>query len=115
MKPFLVILILTTFMVFNSCERTVEYPFEAEVLGKNSDCGLYAIKFNGNLEQLHEIADTYILDDIYIAKNLPQNLQIDGMIIILNIRKLKNSELTECTTLGPSYPWIYVLNAKAKQ
>ena len=115
MKSLLGIIILTILVTFNSCERTEGYPFEAKVLGRNSDCGLFAIKFSENLTQVQEIAGTSILDDVYIAKNLPLELQTEGLSIVLNIRKIQNSELTACTDRGPSYPWIYVLNAKAKQ
>jgi hypothetical protein len=115
MKPLLVILILTILVTFNSCERTEEYPFEAKVLGKNSDCGLFAIQFTKNIQQANEIAGTLFTEYIFIAKNLPTDLQVDGLSIILNIRRIQNSELSECTDLGPSYPWIYVLNAKVKQ
>lgn len=115
MKYIVYVLVLTIFATFNSCEKKVEYPFEAEVLGQNSDCGLYAIKFTTNLDIVHEIADSYILDETFIAKNLPENLQLKGLTIVLNIRQIQNSELTACTDRGPSYPWIYVLNAKIKE
>ena len=80
---------------FYSCKRNdlnKDYPFEAEVLGRNSDCGLFAIKFSDKLDKVREIADTYVLEDIYIAKNLPIELQTAGLIIILNIRKPIGSE-----------------------
>ena len=114
MKSIILISFMTIMVILNSCEKKAEYPFEAEVLGRNSDCGLYAIKFKTNLQMLHDIADSYILDETYIAKNLPENLQVDGLIIVLNIRKIQNSELTACTDRGPTFPWIYILNAKIK-
>lgn len=119
MKHLYLFISLIIGIVSISCEKnnnTVnEYPFEAEVIGKNSDCGLYAIKFTENLDQVYEIADSHILEDIYIAKNLPEELQIEGLSIVLNIRKIKDHELGACTCRGPSYPWIYVLSAKKKE
>ena len=115
MKPILGILMFTILVTFNSCKETDEYQFKAEVIGRNTDCGFFAVKFTENLDQVHEIADTYILEDIYIAKNLPLELQTEGSLIVLNIRKIKDSELSICTDRGPSYPWIYVLNAKTEQ
>ena len=87
MKPLLGILILTILVTFNSCERTEEYPFEAKVLGKNSDCGLFAIQFTKNIQQANEIAGTLITQYIFIAKNLPTDLQVDGLSITLNMRR----------------------------
>ena len=115
MKPITLITLMTMLVILSSCEKKVEYPFEAEVLGQNSDCGLYAIKFKTNLDRVHDIADSYVLDETYIARNLPENLQSEGLIIVLNIRKIQDSELTACTHEGPTYPWIYVINAKIKE
>ena len=107
--------LMAIMLILNSCEKKVEYQFEAEVLGYNPDCSLYAIKFKTNLDKLHEIADSHILNETYIAKNLPENLRSEGLIIILNVRKIKDTELSVCTDVGPSFPWIYVLNAKIKE
>ena len=118
MKHLILFISLIIGIVFISCEENStinEYPFEAEVLGRNSDCGIYAIRFINNLYKVHEIADSHVLDDIYIARNLPEELQIEGLFIVLNIRKIKDSELGACTHRGPSYPWIYVLSAKKKE
>jgi len=117
MKPLTLFITLAIVSTYFSCEKNNNvnnYQFEAEVLGQNSDCGLFAIKFTDNLDKVMAIAETSVSGDIYIARNLPDDLQIQGQMIILNIRKPKASELTPCTALGPSYPWIYVTNAKLK-
>jgi hypothetical protein len=118
MKPFILLIFIAIGFTFSSCEKNNtdrEFPFEAEVLGRNTDCGIFAIKFTNNLDQVHEIADSYVLNDVYIEKNLPAELQIEGLSIVLNIRKIQDSELGICTDMGPSYPWIYVLSAKKKE
>lgn len=112
------ILLLAVFLNLSSCENErsdPSFPFEAEVLGINMDCGLPAIKFNGNLDQINEIAGLNSSNAIFIAKNLPSDLQAEGKTIVLMIRKIENSELKACTTMGPGYPWIYVLEAKKKE
>jgi hypothetical protein len=117
MKPYIIIL-LVVILNFSSCEEKNDdqsFPFEAEVLGINMDCGLPAIKFINNLDQVNEIADTYSPSAIFIAKNLPSELQLYGISIVLNVRKIQNSELGVCSTMGPSYPWIYVLEARRKE
>jgi (p)ppGpp synthase/HD superfamily hydrolase len=110
-------LILVVLIISSSCEKNnnkQDYSFEAEILGKNSDCGVFAIKFADKLDQVRTIAETSSLEDVYIAKNLPIDLQTAGLVIILNIRKPEASELGACTDLGPSYPWIFVTKARLK-
>jgi hypothetical protein len=111
------ILLLAVFLNISSCENESSdpsFPFEAEVLGINMDCGIPAIKFNGNLDHINEIAGLKTSNAIFIAKNLPSDLSTEGKTIVLEIRKIENSELRACTTMGPGYPWIYVLEAKEK-
>jgi hypothetical protein len=117
MKPYF-LLLLAVLLNISSCEKEsndLSFPFEAEVLGINMDCGIPAIKFIDNLDQVNEIAETYSSSAIFIAKNLPSDLQTKGKVIILKFRKIQGSELGECTAMGPSYPWIYVLDAKIKE
>jgi hypothetical protein len=109
----LLICALTSF----SCEKINKdknFLFEAQVLDRNSDCGVFAIKFTDNLDKVKQIAETEAIQDVYIARNLPEELQTPGLLIVLNIRKPKDVELGVCTDRGPSYPWIYVTNAKLK-
>jgi len=117
MKPYF-ILLLAVILNISSCEKESSdpsFPFEAEVLGINMDCGIPAIKFNDNLDQVNEIAEPYSSSAIFIAKNLPSDLQTEGIAIVLKFRKIQNSELGACTTMGPGYPWIYVLEARKKE
>ena len=115
MKPYILILIISLGLTFVTCEEkntNQEYLFEAKVIGRSNDCGLFAIQITNNIQQANEIAGTLFTEYAFIAKNLPANLQIDGLSIILNMRRIQASELGVCTAMGPSYPWIYVLDAK---
>jgi hypothetical protein len=115
MKPYILIVIISVGMTLVTCEENntnPEYLFEARVLGRNTDCGLFAIQFTKNIQQANEIAGTLITQYTFIAKNLPTDLQVDGISIILNMRRIQDSELGVCTAMGPSYPWIYVREAK---
>jgi hypothetical protein len=103
--------------ILTSCKKdstNQENQFEAKVLGKNEDCELYAIQFTNNIQKANEIAGTLVTEYVFIADNLPKDLQVDGLLIILNIRRIQASELGACTTRGFSYPWIYVMDAKKK-
>lgn len=96
----------------NKSDTLPEYPFTAEVLGKNTDCGLFAIKITNDLEKAVGIVGSSVSEGIYIAKNLPVELQTAGLVIALDIRKPNASELGICAALGPGYTWLYVTNAK---
>jgi hypothetical protein len=99
-----------------SCQKdnlSANYPYEAIVIGKNRDCGLYSIKILKDLTGVESIAGT-TLDSIYIAQNLPYELQISGLEIVLDLREPKDDELGICTALGPGYNWLTVIRAKKK-
>jgi hypothetical protein len=99
-----------------SCQKDnlpANYPYKARVIGKNRDCGLYSIKILRDLTSVETIVGT-TLDSIYIAQNLPYELQISGLEIVLDLRDPKNSELGICTELGPSYNWLTVIRARKK-
>jgi len=66
---------------------------EAKVLGRNTDCGLFAIQFTKNIQQAYEIAGTLYSEYTFIAKNLPTDLQVDELSIILKMRRIQDSEL----------------------
>lgn len=100
-----------------SCYKDNSYtgfPYEAKVMGLNSDCDICQIKITQGLEKVKLIVGSGINDSIYIAKNLPNELITNGIIIKLDLRKPENSELGPCTAMGPSYPWIFVIKAIEK-
>lgn len=117
MKLFIVFLLLIVTLIYFSWDKSgnpKEYPFEAEVIGNNPDCGLFDIKITNDLDKVVAICGNSISEDIYIAKNLPVELQTTGLVIMLDIRKPNASELGACTDLGQSYSWLYVIKAKLK-
>ena len=91
-----------------------EFPFSAEVLGSNSDCGIYALKITESEDKVISIIGLPSMNSTYIAQNLPDELKIVGLNIKLNLRKPTNNELGVCTDMGPSYPWIFVTTAAKK-
>lgn len=102
-------------LLFSNCHKENNDPntfqFQAEVLGSNPDCGIFSIKFTSGLDEVKMIVGSTTLDGIYIAKNLPLELQQSGIKIKLDVRKIQDSELEACTAMGPSYPWLYVTKA----
>lgn len=102
-------------LFLSSCHKENNDPnafqFQAEVLGNNPDCGIFSIKFTSELDKVKVIVGSPTLDGVYIAKNLPTELQQSGLKIKLDVRKIQDSELGACRAMGPSYPWLYVVKA----
>jgi len=116
MKTKSILVLIFYGIIVLSCQKDdlpEAYPYEARVVGLNSDCGIYSIKIQKDLEIVESIVGS-TLDSIYIAKNLPEEMQISGLEIVLDIREPKGNELGLCTFLGPSYRWLYVIRAKKK-
>ena len=78
------------------------------------DCKEYEIKFLLDLEKVIDLFGESVIDSVYIAGNLPDDLKTAGLKIVLNIRKPLNSELSACTTMGPTLNWVWITNAKPK-
>lgn len=102
-----------------SCENNTstidqDYPFEAEVLGINIDCKQNEIKFSNDLDKVIELFGKSVVDSLYIAGNLPNDLKIPGLKILVNIGNPIKQELTACTTRGPSLNWVWITAAKPK-
>jgi hypothetical protein len=110
-KPICILLIIP--LVFASCDKSEdpEFPYEARVLGINSDCGVYAIQFLSNLDEI-EAKFGNSVDGIYIARNLPEELQEENLLIQLNCRVPATDELGVCTAMGPAYTWVFITDTK---
>lgn len=106
---FFIFIIIT----FYSCYKdSVEpkFSYEAEVIGRSLDCGDFEIKITRGTQKARLV--TGINSNIYTAKNLPEDLKVKELKIKLNVRKIKTTELTPCTTLGIPYPWIFITEAE---
>jgi len=117
MKPYLVFILLVMGFTFPSCERNnvdQVFPFEAEVLGINLDCKKNEIKFSNNLDKVIELFGKSVIDSVYIAGNLPYDLKIPGLKIVLNIGTSSNYQFGACTMMGPTLNWVWITNAKPK-
>ena len=114
-QQYFIFSLLLVGLVFNSCQEDnilYEYPYEAEVIRRNIDCGFYEIKITKGLERMKVVYGEINVGDIFIAKNLPSEFEVNGLKIKLDLRKPKSNELGACTHLGPSYPWIFVTKAE---
>lgn len=116
MKRKLLIGVLFTGLIsYYSCQKEnnpSEFPYKAEVMGMNADCGVYQIRITEGQDEVESIVGQSVITSIYIANNLPDELKIDGLRIMLDLRKPENSELGVCTDMGPGYAWVFVTKAK---
>ena len=120
MKNILLIIVLTISIIFFSCKKenstqvqTPIYQFEAVSKGVGEDCKTNLIQFTNNFALLDSI--TGFNGDIFYALNLPDNMKPVGTTIKLNIRKPNSSELLNCTTMGPTWGQVYVLETELIQ
>jgi hypothetical protein len=114
MKTIQTILFFITILFTISCVKNPynpSYPYKATVLGKNIDCGVFQIQFTDNIEEVINLFGSSP-QNTYIAENLPDSLRIEGIKIILNIRKPEGTEIGPCTTFGPGLTWLHVITAK---
>jgi hypothetical protein len=114
---FIICVLFVGLISYCSCQKEnnpTEYPFKAEVMGKNSDCGIYQIRITEGQDKVETIVGKSIGTNIYIANNLPEELKTNGLQILLDLRKpeLESNELGICTAMGPSYTWVFVTKAK---
>ncbi len=114
-KQYLILSLVLVGLVFNSCHEDnipVVYPYEAEVIRINIDCGFYEIRITKGLESVKLILGEIVIGDVFIAKNLPDEFKVNGLQIKLDLRKPKSNELGVCRHMEPGYPWIFVTKAQ---
>lgn len=85
--------------------------FGVKVLGKGPDCGdVFLVEF---IEKLNEVeARTGEKSQTYYADELPNEFKKDNIELLFKFRNPTENELYPCTTFGPSYPHIIVLDVK---
>jgi hypothetical protein len=107
MKRIIFILIGVALFII-SCDRNeVNNSYNATVIGKGLDCGnSYLIKFNNDVVGLP--ANT--TENTFYGINLPEEFKVAGKKIKVEFREPTEEELIVCTTMGISYPQIYILN-----
>ena len=111
LKTALKITLLSTIILIVSCEHEEREfsQFNVTVEGKGVDCGdLYLIKVNDNLEELYRITGQEGWQTCY-AYGLAEEYKVEGRKLLVELRAPRKSELFACTTLGPGYPWVTVV------
>lgn len=108
-KTFLFFLAALFFSCDQGEEELLNDIFEVTTAGVGIDCKLILIDFKeSDLERIEKITGQNGLR--YHAYNLDKDsFSTGGQILIVKVRQTSNSELFPCTTLGPGYPWVTVM------
>lgn len=112
MKRIISITILTVLISLTSCEKvepqlTEQNTFNAVVKSKGLDCGnTFLIEFNEDVQNL----PNNTMDNIYYAINLPDEYKVEGTEINVVFRQPEDEEYIACTTMGTTYPQIYIIS-----
>ena len=112
----LALILVLLISVVSGCKKGEKplYPYEAKVVGVNIDCGEYEIQFISGLPEIKKLIGDSPIDGFYIAKNLPEEYKVPGLIIKLDCRKPTKTEFGFCTDLGPTLTWVTVTNVTIK-
>jgi hypothetical protein len=91
--------------------------YKVKVLGRGIDCGdTYLVEFLCCKPEIAEyIGSTNSVSGssgIYYANNLPQQCKREGIVIDIKFRKTNPDEIQVCTTLGPGYNHIFIVEAE---
>lgn len=115
MKKILIFLLTVTIVSCNkSKDEIAADTFEVTTAGISLDCNLIIIKFKeSDQDRIKKITNFDILS--YEAYNLDKNnFSTQGMNLKVRVRKTADSEFFPCTRLGPTLPWVTVLEAEIK-
>ena len=115
MKGTLILTILT--LVALGCddsESTSNSDGEFTVTVVNSNdfttCGLPLISFTEKLNEIRQLSDSDVT--IFNAFMLKEEFRIEGLKLKIKVRKTRDDELLPCLTMGISWPWVTVLEAR---
>jgi hypothetical protein len=105
-------LIIGLFVLIISCSKNSQDDLSAyagaTVLGKGTDCGnSFLIKFDDDVTGLPEN-----FDHIFYEINLPDEYKIEGKKIKVLFREPEPNEMMACTTMGISYPEIFIIKVR---
>ena len=111
MKKVAVLLSFGVFLTVSCAKKEPELLefFKATVHGIGGDCRLLLIEFD---EEVPDLIKSPI-PNVYYAHNIPEEYQISGKKIEVQLGQFpKDSEFFACTTMGPTYPHIYILKVR---
>ncbi|PCI31561.1 MAG: hypothetical protein COB60_11275 [Flavobacteriaceae bacterium] len=94
-----------------SCNEEKEeiISYNVTVIGKGLDCGeTFLIKFNDNIDGLIDNS----FDNVFYAINLYDEYKIESLQIKVTFREPLVEELLSCTTFGPAYPQIFIIETQ---
>jgi hypothetical protein len=98
---------IKTVKIFVDNENVDNEYSGATVRGKGLDCGnSFIIQFD------EDVVGLPLPNKVYYEINLPEKYKIANERINVKFRVPNNDEIMACTTMGPSYPQIYIVDVK---
>ncbi|MDP2089446.1 MAG: hypothetical protein Q8J84_08610 [Flavobacteriaceae bacterium] len=116
MKPLTALFLFCSLVIILACDKEDhnELKYVAQVIGQNQDCGEFTIQFISGMDEIKEKIGSSVIENLYIAKNLPDELKTSDILIRLDCRKPTSNELGICTTMGSSLTWVFITAAEKK-
>jgi len=115
-KLFILIIAAITISCDNHQEDMPSDIFEVTTAGIGYDCHLMLIEFKeSDSARITQLIQPISLVNglVFHAFNLDRNeFSTTGQNLRVRVRKPLDAELTPCTTMGPGYHWVTVLDAK---
>jgi len=113
MRRIVILLSLGVFLAVSCAKNEQESQdneyFKATVHGIGGDCRLLLIEFDEEVQGLMKSP----VPNVYYAHNIPEEYQISGRKIEIQLGQFpKDFEFFPCTTMGPSYPSVYILKVR---
>ena len=111
MKNYIILGLIITLFSCDKEELEKAETFEVAVVGEGMDCKLTLIEFKEkDLPKIQDLTGTEW--KIFHAYNLDNKFNEIGQSLKVKIRKTSDDELFPCTMLGPTYPWVTILDAE---
>lgn len=89
-----------------------DYEWLNATVSSTSDlnCGYPRLQFNEDSARIRAITGhMHFLE--FVSKGLPEELNVDGKNLSVQVRKLTQDEHFVCRTVGVSYPAIFITSA----
>ena len=73
-------------------------------------CGLPLISFTEKLDKIKELTSSDVAT--FNAVQLKEEFQIEGLKLIVKVRKTRDDETSPCLNWGISWPWVTVVDSR---
>ena len=113
MKLKAIIFVLTAMVACHSTATIdTQLTLQATVEGVGGDCHLPLLDFGTRQKDVDQLIGQPNSYQLYYAVDLPESFQVAKTNLLVIIQKSTKS--VACTTMGPAYQFVSIVNAEAK-